>query len=78
MTPFKYKNEKSDIVKDTPEEKQKILLDWYRTLYKADNMVNIKPCDSNHEMLISPLRAPTEYVEFEFKRNKLHWTVGVG
>ena len=60
------------------------LLDWYKTLYKDDNTINIKPFDGTHEMLILPLRMPKEYTNWEeyfedvhFRRNKLHWTVRV-
>ena len=61
-----------------------MLFDWYKTQYKAENTINIKPVISKHEMLILPLQMPKEYTECEkwfkdvhYKRRKIHWTVQV-
>ena len=70
---------RSDIFADTQETRRELLLDWYKTLYKANNKINIKPIDSTNEMMISPLRMPKEYKEckkwfkgIHFRRNTLN------
>ena len=40
-----------DVSVDLQEVRRELLLDWYKTLYKADNTINIKPIDKKHEML---------------------------
>ena len=59
-------------------------INWYKTLYKANNTFKTKPFFGNGDMLISLLTMPNGYEdcckcfeEVHYEKGKFHWTVHV-